>query len=394
MADVKKFITPRETVWGRGSISHLEKIPGKRALIVTDETMTKLGTVARAEDSLKKGGLDVKVFDGVEPEPSINTVMKALEQHRGFNPDVIVGLGGGSAIDASKAFRIFLENPDLTFEGVRAFGGPAKTPVPPFKKTILVGIPSTSGTGSEVSWGAIITDPTIPAKCLIVSTEQIPTMAILDPDIADSMPKAVRADTGLDALTHAIESYVSLQANDFSRGCAFQAIRLLMKCLPAAYQGDNEAREHQHYAASLAANAFSNSGLGIDHVVAVLIGNMFHFTHGRTCGILLPYVIKFNARAAGEHFAELARAVGYDGSDISEAVDYLVQRVIEVKKQLESPGSYREADVPEDAYLAKVPKMIEMSFGHPAMISNPRKCVAEDLEKLYTACYYGKYDIG
>jgi len=298
-------------------------------------------------------------------------------------------------MDASKAFRALFENPDLTFEEIRAFGGPPKKPIPPYKKTTLIGIPSTSGTGSEVSWGAVITDPSIPAKCLIPSTEQIPNMAILDPDIADSMPKAVRADTGLDALTHAIEAYVSLQGNDFSRGCALQSTTLLMKYLVPAYlQDDKEAKEHQHYAASLAANGFSNSGLGIDHVVAILIGNMFHFTHGRTCGILLPYTIKFNATVAGERYAELARAVGYNGSDVNEAVDYLVQKVIEVKRQLESPESYQKADVPEAAYLEKVPKMIEMSSGHPAMISNPRKCEAEDIKKLCIACYYGTYDLG
>ena len=391
---MKIFVTPREIVWGRGSISHLEKIPGKRALIVTDETMTKLGTVARAEDYLKKGGLDAKVFNEVEPEPSINTILKIVEQHRGFNPDVIVGLGGGSAIDASKAFRLFLENPDLTFEEVRFFGGPPKTPIPPFKKTISVGIPSTSGTGSEVSWSSIITDPSIPAKCVIHSTELIPSLAIVDPDIADSMPKSLQADTGLDALTHAIESYVSLQANDFSRGCALHATTLLMKYLPPAYlQDDKEAKEHVHYAPSIAGMSVANSGLGVDHIVSAMVGNMFHLTHGQSCGIVLPYVIKFNAGAAEERFTELARAIGYTGGDISEAVDYLVQRVIELKKQLGHPESYREAGIPEEAYLAAMKGFIEKSAGHPSVISNPRKCTAEDFVELYNACYYGNYDV-
>ena len=395
MADIKKFITPRDTVFGRGSLAYLEKMPGKRALIITDKNMTRLGTAPKAQDYLKKAKIEVRMFDEVEPEPSITTVKKALEMYREFAPDLIVGLGGGSAIDASKCFRILFENPDLTFEEVRAFGGPPKKPIPPFKTTVHIGIPSTSGTGSEVSWGSIISDPAISAKCLIANTELIPNIAILDPDIADTMPKSVRADTGLDALTHAMEAYVSLQGNDFSRGCALQAISLLMQYLIPAYRDDDkEAKEHQHYAASIAANGFSNSGLGIDHVVAILIGNMFHFTHGRTCGILLPYVIKLNARAAGERYAELARAVGYNGSCIDEAVDYLVQKVIEVKRQLDSPGSYGEAGVSEGDYVAKIPKMIEMSFGHPAMMSNPLKCTAADIEKLCKACYYDTYDLG
>ena len=230
----KVFRTPREVVWGRGSISYLENIKGKRALIVTDKTMTKLGTVAKAEHYLKKAGLEVKVFDEVEPEYSISTPMKIVEQHKGFSPDVIVGLGGGSCIDASKTFRIFFEHPHLTFEGVRYFGGPPKTPVLPFKKTIFVGISSTSGTGSEVTGSCVTTDPTIPAKCPVVSPMLIPNVTILDPDLADSMPKSLRADTGFDALSHAIPAYVSVFASDFTRAFALQATVLIMRYLPLA----------------------------------------------------------------------------------------------------------------------------------------------------------------
>ena len=393
MAEVKTFITPREIVWGRGSLAHLEKISGKRALIITDKVMVNLGIVAKAEQYLKKGGLEVDVFDGSEPNPPITNVMEAVEKHKGFDPDVIVGLGGGSAIDVSKGFRIFFEHPQLTFEGVRYFGGPPKTPILPFKKTISVAISSTSGTGSEVSWAGAITDPTINVKCIVGSPLLIPTIAIADPDVSDSMPKVLQADTGLDALTHAIEAYISLLGSDFTRTFAFQSTILLMKYLGAAYQGDKDAKEHVHYGALLAGCSFSNSGLGIDHVVATQVGGKFHFTHGRACAVVLPYSIKFNGKAAGEHYTELARATGYSGNDPSGAVDYLVQRVIEIQKQMEMPVTYRDAGIPEEAYLAELQDMLDKSPSHPGTISNPRKYTVEELKLLYDASYYGNYDL-
>ena len=242
---------------------------GREALIVTDKVMTKLGVTIRAKDSLQKGGLETKVFDDVEPEPSIATIMKMLKEHRDFNPDVIVGIGGGSCIDASKAFRIFFEHSHLTFEDVRYLESPPKLSIPPFKRTFHIAIASTSGTGSDVSQVCVLTDPRISTKCPIRSPELIPNLAIVDPDIADTMPSEVLADTGLDALTHAIESYVNIQANDFSRGLSLQAITLIMKHLPSAYaEHDPVAKEHMHYAATIAGMAFSNSANGICHTIA------------------------------------------------------------------------------------------------------------------------------
>ncbi|MEW6335682.1 MAG: iron-containing alcohol dehydrogenase, partial [Thermodesulfobacteriota bacterium] len=246
---IRTFRSPRDIIWGRGSLGHLEKIPGKRALIVTDPVMTALGTAARAEGYLQKGGLAVRVFDQVEPEASIETVLNILAENKDFQPDVLVGLGGGSVIDASKAFRVFYEHPHLRFEDVHALYGPPKAALPPFGKTLHVAVSSTSGTGSDASHVCIVTDPAVRAKCPIVSLELKPDMAIVDPDVADSMPRAVLADTGLDALTHAIESYVSGLANDFSRGLSLESIRLLMAHLPPAYrENDRASKEHIHYA--------------------------------------------------------------------------------------------------------------------------------------------------
>ncbi|MFC2035651.1 iron-containing alcohol dehydrogenase [Chloroflexota bacterium] len=389
---IRLTMKPRKTLWGRGSISALQNVPGRRALIITDTVLVELGTVSTAESYLKKAGLEVKVFDEVINEPSIDLVMRIVERHKDFNPDVIIGLGGGSSMDASKAFRVFLEHPQLTFEEVSNVNGPPTKTIPLFTKTLSVAVPSTSGTGSEATFGAVISDPETNVKCVLRSEELMPNIAILDVDIADSMPVSVRAETGLDALTHAINSSITLIANDFSRASSLQATRSLMKYLiPSCLQGDKDAREHVHYAASLAGDAIAGGGVGLDHAVAHIFGTNFHLPHGRACGIVLPYAIKFHGTEPSVSFEELARAVGYNGSNRSEAVDYLVDKVIELNRQLGIPGSYSEAGVSEDAYRAGLPQFIDETLAGYQAGYSARKCTAENIKELYDASYYGKY---
>ena len=388
------YRSPRDIIWGRGSFSYLENIPGKRVLIVTDKVMTKMGVTARAKGYLQKGGLETRVFDEVEPEPSINTVMKMLAENRDFGPDVIVGVGGGSPIDASKAFRIFFEHPELTFEDVRYLDSAPKASIPPFKKTLHVAIASTSGTGSDASYGAIITDPMIPAKCPILNSELIPNMAIVDPDLAETMPPEVLADTGLDALTHAIESYVSTRANDFSRSHSLQAITLIMRYLALAFAGnDPVAKEHMHYAATIAGIAFSNSANGICHTIADKVGVAFKQSHGRANAIALPYTIKYNSRVVGNLFRTIARAIGYNGEDQQGAVDYLIQRICELRSRLMVPGSYRETGILESSYNSKIEEFTAKSYTFPATVLNPRRPTIEELDLLFRACYQGDYSL-
>ncbi len=394
MNPLRVFRSPRDIVWGRGAFSHLEAVPGKRALIVTDGVMAKLGVTARAEEHLQKGGLETRVFDGVEPEPSIETVRKVLEEHRDFRPDVIAGIGGGSSIDASKAFRIFYEHPKLTFEEIRYLDSPPRVLIPPFKKTFHVSAASTSGTGSDVSYISVLTDPKISAKCPIRSPELIPDLAIVDPDLADSMPPELRADTGLDALTHAIESYVSVLANDFSRGLSLQAILLILKhLLPAFAENDPASKEHMHYAATVAGVAFSNSANGICHTVADKVGMAFRLSHGRANAIALPYVIKFNSKVVGELFRTVAGALGDHAEDPRYAVESLIRRVSELRNQLKVPGSYREAGVSESAYYSKLKEFVVRASTFPATVVNPRKSTLEELESLFKACYEGDYSL-
>jgi alcohol dehydrogenase class IV len=257
-----------------------------------------------------------------------------------------------------------------------------------------VAISSTSGSGSDASHVCILTDPSLPAKCPIVNPELKPNLAIVDPDIADSMPQTVLADTGVDALTHAIESYVSGMANDFSRGPSLESIRLLMRYLPPAYrEKDSLAKEHIHYAATLAGIAFSNSANGICHTIATKVGGIFHLTHGLGNAIALPYSIQYNRRVAGDLFSEISRAIGYCGEDPSKAVDYLIQRIREVQKQLNIPGSYREAGLNEGTYREKIKEFALTSGTYPTTLTNPRKPTVEELESLYQACYGGDYSL-
>ncbi len=394
MSAPRIFRCPRDIIWGRGSIAYLENIVGKRAMIVTDQVLTKLGVTARVREYLRKGGLQVRVFDEVEPEPSIHTVMRMVTENKDFGPDVIVGLGGGSVIDASKAFRIFFEHPRLTFQDVHSLQGPPKQTIPPFEKTTHVAISSTSGTGSDASHVSIVTDPAISAKCPIVSQELKPNIAIVDPDIADSMPKEVMADAGIDALTHAIESYVSGMANDFSQGLSLQAIISLIKYLPLSFLGnDPVAKEHIHYAATMAGLAFSNSANGICHTVATKVGGSFKLTHGRGNAIALPYSIQYNAKVVGDLFATISRAVGYSGEDASKATDYLIQRIRQLQKQLDMPGSYKEVGIKESAYNEKIKEFALTSRTYPTTLANPRPATVEEFESLYQACYQGDYSL-
>jgi alcohol dehydrogenase len=384
------FRCPRDVVWGRGSLAHLEKIDRKRALIVTDRVMTGLGITSRAEEFLRKAGAEAKVFDAVEPEPSIATIREILGRYGDFAPQVILGIGGGSAIDASKAFRIFFEHPHLQFEDVRYLESPPRSAIPPFKKTMHIAVPSTSGTGSEASYACIITDSALGIKCPILNAELIPDMAIIDPDLADSMPPQVLADSGLDALTHAVESYVNLRANDFSRGLSLRAITLIMQHLPSAFrEKDPVAREHMHYAATIAGMAFSNSSNGICHAIADKVGAAFKLTHGRANAIALPFTIQFNRTVVGELYAEMAVAVGHIGKGRGQAVDHFVQRVRDLKKDLGVQESYRQAGIPQTRYYSKLEEFSEKSYTFPPTVLNPRRPTLEELKQLFIACYEG-----
>jgi len=392
MTSMHTFISPKEIVWGRGSVQSLEKTRGEKALIITDKSMVKVGAVEKVEHYLKKAGISSMVFDGVEPEFVIDSIMRIVEQHKDFAPDAIVGLGGGSVIDAAKAFRVFYEHPDMTVKDIFPASGPPQKVILPSTKTTYTAIPTTSGTGSEMSFVFVASALEKNAKRAVGSPFIVPDKAILDPDFTDSMPRTVQIDSGFDALSHAIPAYYSNFRNDFSKAYAIQAIRLIMQNLAPASEGDKEAKEHMHYAASFGGTAFTNSGLGVEHHLSHIYGAKFHIPHGRACGLALTHAIRFNADAAKDAIMEIVSAIGYSGNDINQASDYLVNRVSDLQKQLGVPETLKEYGISESLFKAELPDMMA-DFNEnpmpPPLISNPQKCTTENMEKLFTATYYG-----
>jgi alcohol dehydrogenase class IV len=393
MPRIKTFISPREIIWGRGSVQYLGNLKGSKAFIVTDKILVKIGIVAKVCSYLNNAGIATQVCDEVEPEFVTTTVEKMVEKHRSFNPDIIIGLGGGSAMDAAKAFRIFYEYPEMSFSDLLPLAGRPKKPVPSFTRTRLITIPTSSGTGSEVTPVFVVTNPENNDKHAVFSYHLVADVAIVDPDFTDSMPKLLQIDSGFDALSHAIPAYISNFSNDFSKACALQSVIIIMDNLERASQGDKEAKEHMHYAACLAGKAFTNSGLGLEHHFGHFIGSKFHVPHGRACAITLTHIIKFNANAAAKDIMELAQAIGYKGNRNDDAAPYLVDRVNQLKKSLGVAANLRDHGITESACLAELPAFMD-DFNRapsvPPIMSNPQKCTVENMKALYQEICFEK----
>lgn len=384
------FKTPNDIILGRGSIAYLKEIQGNRAIIISDNTMSELGIVEQICEQLRLGGKTVAVYDGVEPEPTSESILNAVKEYTSFQPDIIVGLGGGSCIDASKCFRIFYEHPELTFGDLREMGRGGISDIPKYSKTVHIAIPSTSGTGSEATKACIITDTATHTKHATFTNRVIPDVAILDPDLADTMPVKLRVDTALDALTHAIESYVSKKRNDFSMANSLKAIGLIMEyLLPAVHYNNHDAKEHLHYAACLAGIGFSNSSNGLAHTIGDKAGHPYRLTHGRACIIALPYVMKFNGYIIGEEYAKIARYLGFSGNDDIAAQNFLIEKIQKLQSETKVERCYKDAGVPKEDYYAKVPYFAEQSVIFPPTLNNPRTPTLDELKELYVECYEG-----
>lgn len=387
---MKWFRVPRDIVFGEGTLSYLAEIKGKRAMVVTGgSSMKRYGFLDKAVELLKKSGMEVSVFDGVEPDPSVKTVMRGAQAMREFGPDWIVAIGGGSAIDAAKAMWIFYEYPNLTFPDiVKPFGIPTLR-----NKARFVAIPSTSGTATEVTCASVITDTDTPnmMKYPLLSYEITPDIAIVDPDLTVTMPPHVTAHTGLDALTHAIEAYVSTINDHFTNPLAIEAIQMIFDYLPRAYANgqDKEARTKMHYAQCLAGMAFTNAFLGIVHSMAHKIGAQFDIPHGEANAILLPYVIEYNAKTAADRYAKIARAIGIAEQDDQQALKKLVAAIKDLNHRLGVPLTLAEAGVPEEKFFATLPETSKNALEDPCTGCNPRTPTAEDIQQIYTCAYRG-----
>ena len=382
-----EFTTPGTIVFGENALEYLKQVEGKRALIVTDKVLRKLGFADKVADYLKEAGIEVQVFDEVEPEPAIETVMKGAELARKYGPDWFVGLGGGSCMDAAKAIWVLYERPDFTVERINAFEKLGLR-----KKARLICIPTTSGTGSEVTWATIITDAKEKRKMELASREAVPDISIVDPELPKSMPPKLVADTGLDALTHAIEAYVSQWRNDFSDAMATKAIQIVFEYLPRAYKNpeDMEAKEKMHHAATMAGMAFSNSQAGVAHAMGHSLGALFHIPHGRTVGVFHPYVIEFSAREAKERYAEIARAIGIEAKTDEEAVDKLVEAVKRLMEEVDEPTCIRDMGISWEDYEKNLNALSDKAFASACTFMNPRVPDAEENRKILIYAFQGK----
>lgn len=395
-----RFTLPRDLYHGTGSLETLKTLTGKKAIVVVGGgSMKRFGFLDKAVAYLKEAGMEVELFEGVEPDPSVETVMKGAEAMRKFQPDWIVAMGGGSPIDAAKAMWVFYEYPDTTFEEI----------ITPFSfptlrtKAKFCAIPSTSGTATEVTAFSVITDYHKGIKYPLADFNITPDVAIVDPELAETMPKKLVAHTGMDAMTHAIEAYVSTLHCNYTDPLALHAIKMIHNNLKKSYDGDMEARAAMHDAQCLAGMAFSNALLGIVHSMAHKTGAAYtgdHIIHGCANAMYLPKVIKYNSKneEAANRYAEIASFIGLSGVTTEEKVDSLIAELRSMNDQLDIPQGIKnygksgvKADtsiIDEKEFLEKLPEVAKNAIADACTGSNPRQPSQEEMEKLLKACYY------
>ena len=406
------FKVPEKIYFEAGAIQYLEKMPDiTRAFIVTDEGMVKLGYVDRILYHLRKRQQYVhsEIFSSVEPDPSFETIKRGVRAIESFKPDVIIALGGGSAIDAAKGMWLFYEHPDADVEGMKLKFLDIRKKTYKFpklgEKCKMVAIPTTSGTGSEVTSFAVISDKVQNKKYPLTDYELTPDVAIVDPDLVTSLPKSITADTGMDVLTHALEAYVSNMASDYTDALAEKAAELVIKNLKECYDnGSNkEARERMHNASTMAGMAFSNAFLGINHSLAHKLGAVYHLPHGRLNAILLPYVVKYNSEEptkfvsfpkyeyfiADEKYATIAKKMGLKADTKEEGVQSLIKEIQELNEYLNIPKSLQEAGIDEKDFFENIDTLADRAFEDQCTTANPRLPLIPELKQILTDAYYG-----
>lgn len=387
---MKRFTIPRDMYYGKGSLEHLKNLDGKKAILVLGGgSMKRFGFVDKALTYLKEAGIETRLFENVEPDPSVETVLEGAKAMLEFEPDWIISMGGGSPIDAAKAMWVFYEYPETSFEDIiQPFSFPTLR-----KKARFIAIPSTSGTATEVTAFSVITDYSNGVKYPLADFNITPDIAILDPELAETMPATLTAHTGMDALTHAVEAYVSTLNSPFTDPLALKSIEMVFDYLPASFEGDMEAREQMHYAQCLAGQAFTNALLGIVHSMAHKTGAIFdtgHIPHGCANAIYLPYVIQFNAKNAEKRYGDIARYIGLQGNTDAELVAALCDKITEYNKKFDIPLTLKEFGIDESEFLDKVTLISERAIEDACTGSNPREISVSEMEELFKCIYYGK----
>ena len=402
---------PSKLYFEKNSVRYLEKMPDvEKVFIVTDQGMVEHGLVAKVVDVLRKRANQVvyEIFSDIEPDPTTNTVEKGLSKIKDFDPDTIIAVGGGSPLDAAKMMWLMYEAPEVSFWGAkqkfldirkRAYKLPDLG-----QKSQLVCIPTTSGTGSEVTPFAVITDSETGMKYPIADYALTPSVAIVDPQFTYTLPKPMIAYTGMDVLTHAIESFVSSMASDYTRGLSMQAVELVFKSLSDSYHTNkHEPKEIMHNASTIAGMAFANAFLGINHSLAHKIGAEFHIAHGYANAILMPHVIRYNAKNNGktqvwskyeyfradEDYAKLAKAIGCEGETTEELVEAFVQKIIDLSKDLNLDLSIKGQGVSKEEFEAKVDKLAVLAYEDQCTTANPKEPMIEELKEILYQAYEG-----
>jgi len=383
------FFRSPEIVFGEDALDYLAELQGRKAFIVTDGNIVALGFVAQVQAKLSLVGIETAVFAEVEPDPALQTVQRGAQAASAYQPDWIVGLGGGSCLDAAKSIWIQYERPDLGPDEVAPVGTLGLR-----QKARLIAIPTTSGTGAETTWPIVLTDVAEHRKVSIGHPENIPDIAIVDPLFVGQLPPQITADTGMDALTHAIEGYTSQWHNDFTDGLCLKATQLILDYLPRAYQhgsDDPEAREKMHNAATIAGLGFGNSMAAMAHGLGHALGALFGLPHGRAVGLFLPYTIEFTIRGPlPTRYADIARFVGLPAADEARGAASLVQAIRDLARRIGQPTSLQQAGISAQDFEHKLPKLVEYALNDSAMVLSLRFPEEEETSRVCRYVFEGK----
>jgi alcohol dehydrogenase class IV len=380
------FVSPR-IVFGEGALDVLDEIQGQRALIVTDVNIMRIGLVDKVKLHLARAGVEAHVFDQVEPDPSVETARRGAQVAWDLQPDWIIGVGGGSPIDAAKAIWVLYERPDMEAAAIGPVGDLGLR-----KKARLIAVPTTSGTGAEATWGIVLTDTAEKRKMGLGHPENLADIAIVDPEMAAGMSRRLTADTGLDALVHAVEGYTCAWHTDLTDGLCLQATRLVFRYLSRAVRdaGDMEARERMHNAATCAGLGFGNAMASMAHAMGHSFGAAFHVPHGRAVALLLPYTIEFFSSQSPERFAELGAAAGLPNSGGEQGSREFAGQIRALCRDVGNPTSVAETGIDRELYEAHLDKLADDAMNDTQMVTAVRSPSFEETRSLFLYAYHGR----
>jgi alcohol dehydrogenase class IV len=381
------FVVP-QVVFGQDALSHLAELTGKSAFIVTDKNIVKLGFVDKVKEQLSQARIQATVFDEVESDPSLQTVEKGVAMMNQYGPDLVVAVGGGSVMDAAKAMRVQYERPDIKPEEINPFISDLGLGA----KCKLVCIATTSGTGAEATFAIVLTDTADQRKLSLINREVVPDIAIVDPELARAMPSQITADTGMDALTHAVEGYTCAWKNDFTDGLCIKAIQIVFQYLSSTVKDgdDMEAREKMHNAGCIAGIGFINALSSMAHAAGHSLGALFHIPHGRAVGLFLPYTIEFIGQAREELWTEIAYAIKLEVPEGKRAATVLAQAIRGLAREINQPLSIKETGIPLDSFNKAMGKLVDNVMADGSLIVSARIPSVAETERFFGYVYEGK----